>query len=141
MCNIYPTPMLKSNLCDHRDAYILDNGTITITGVKEAGDAAARQTKIRKKELIFKNCALFTECISMINNTQKDNAKDLDVVVMMYGLIEYINNYSKTLAMSLTNCETNLILTRSVDCVVSSATETAKLYNTRYKTFHVSSLT
>ena len=105
------TPVLKSNLCDHGDSYILDNGTITITGVKEAGDAAVRQTDKRKKELIFENCAPFTECIRMINNTQKDNAKDLDVAMMMYGLIEYINIYSKALAMSLTNCEINLILT------------------------------
>ena len=64
-------PMLKTNLCNYKDVYIVNNGTITITGVKGAGDAAVRQTDKRNKELIFKNRALFTECISMINNTQK----------------------------------------------------------------------
>ena len=48
------------------------------------------------KEIIFKNCAPFTDCISEINNTQVDNAKDLDVVMLMYNLIEYSDNYSKT---------------------------------------------
>ena len=48
------------------------------------------------KELVFKNCAPFTDCISEINNTQIDNAKDIDLVMLMYNLIEYSNNYSKT---------------------------------------------
>ena len=48
------------------------------------------------KELVFKNCAPFTDCISEINNTQIDNAKDIDLVMLMYNLIEYDNNYSKT---------------------------------------------
>ena len=45
------------------------------------------------KEVVFKNCAPFTDCISEINNTQIDNAKDIDVVMPMYNLIEYTNNY------------------------------------------------
>ena len=44
---------------------------------------------------MFKNCAPFTDCISKINNTQVDNAKDIDTVMPMYDLIEYSNNYSK----------------------------------------------
>ena len=48
------------------------------------------------KELVFKNCAPFTDCISEINNTQIDNAKDIDLVMLMYNLIEYGNNCSKT---------------------------------------------
>ena len=48
------------------------------------------------KNVIFKNCALFTDCISKINNTRVDNAKDIDIVMPMYNLIEYSNNYSKT---------------------------------------------
>ena len=47
-------------------------------------------------EVVFKNCALFTDCISEINNTQIDNAKDIDAVIKMYNLIECSNNYSKT---------------------------------------------
>ena len=48
------------------------------------------------KEVVFKNFALFTDCISKINNTQIDNAKDLDAVMSMFNLKEYFDNYSKT---------------------------------------------
>ena len=48
------------------------------------------------KKLTFKNCALFTDFISEINNTQVDNAKDIDIVMPMYNLIEHSNNYLKT---------------------------------------------
>ena len=48
------------------------------------------------KKVIFKNCAPFTNCISEISNIQVDNAKDLDIVMPIYNLIEYTNNYSKT---------------------------------------------
>ena len=43
-----------------------------------------------------KNCAPFTDCISNVCNTKVDNAKDLDVVMSLYNLIEYSKNYSKT---------------------------------------------
>ena len=87
--------MLKSSLCDYSDAYILVKGTITITGA--GNDAAARQADERDKVVIFKNCAPFTNCISEINNTQTDNAKDIDIVMPMYNLIEYSDNYVKTI--------------------------------------------
>ena len=48
------------------------------------------------KKVIFKNCAPFTNCISKINNTQIDNAEYIDIVMPMYNLIEYSDNYSKT---------------------------------------------
>ena len=90
----FKTTMLRSNLCDFSDAYILVKGTITITG---AGDnVAARQADERNKGVIFKNCAPFVKCISRINNTEIDNAKDIDIVMPMYNLIEYSDNYSKT---------------------------------------------
>ena len=47
-------------------------------------------------KVVFKNCAPFTDCISEINNTQIDHAKDIDIVMSMYNLIEYRDNYSKT---------------------------------------------
>ena len=90
----FKTTMLKSSLRDYSDAYILVKGTITITG--EGADAAATQTDERDKSVVFKNCAPFTNCISEINNTQVDNAKDIDIVMPMYNLIEYSNNYAKT---------------------------------------------
>ena len=45
--------------------------------------------------MAFKNCAPFINCISEINNTQVDNAKDIDIVMPMYNLIEYSDNYAK----------------------------------------------
>ena len=90
----FKTTMLKSSLCDYSDAYILVKGTITITGA--GANEAARQADERNKVVIFKNCAPFTNCISEINNTQIDNAKDIDIVMHMYNLIEYSDNYTKT---------------------------------------------
>ena len=49
------------------------------------------------KNILFKNCAPFTDCISKINNMHVDNAKDIDIVMLMYNLIEYSDSYSKTL--------------------------------------------
>ena len=90
----FKTTMLRSSLCDYADAYILVKGTITITGAGD--DAAARRADERNKGVIFKNCAPFTKCISRINNTDIDNAQDIDIVMPMYNLIEYSDNYSKT---------------------------------------------
>ena len=86
--------MLRSNLCDYADAYILVQGRIAITG--EEDNAAARQADKRDKGVTFKNCAPFTKCISRINNTDINNAKDIDIVMPMYNLVEYSDNYSKT---------------------------------------------
>ena len=88
----FKTSMLKSSLCDDSDAYILVKGTITVNNTAPAG-ADANNTN---KKVIFKNCAPFTNCNSEINNTQVDNAKYLDIVMPMYNLIEYSDNYSKT---------------------------------------------
>ena len=54
------------------------------------------QRNKRNKGVIFKNCAPFTKCINRINNTDIDNAQDIDIVMPMYNLIEYSDNYSKT---------------------------------------------
>ena len=88
----FKTTMLKSSLCDYSDAYILVKGTITVNNTAAQG-AAANYTN---KKVIFKNCAPFTNCISEINNTQIDNAKDIDIVMPMHNLIEYSDNYAKT---------------------------------------------
>ena len=87
----FKTTMLKSSLCDYSDAYILVKGTISINNAAAQG-AAANNTN---KKAIFKNCAPFTNCISENNNTQIDNAKDIDVVMPMYNLIKYSDNYAK----------------------------------------------
>ena len=85
--------MLKSSLCNYSGAYILVKGTITTNG--RGADAEARQVDERNKGVTFKNCAPFINCISEINNTQIDNAKDIDIVMPMYNLIEYSDNYAK----------------------------------------------
>ena len=86
------TTMLKSSLCNYSDAYILVKGKVTVNNTA-AADADANNTN---KKVIFKNCASFTECISRINNTQVDDAKCIDIIMSMYNLIEYSDNYSKT---------------------------------------------
>ena len=90
--NKFKTTMLKSSLCDYSDAYILVKGTITVNNTAAQGAAA----NSANKKVIFKTCAPFTNCISEINNTQIDNAKDIDIVMPMYNLIEYSDNYAKT---------------------------------------------
>ena len=45
--------------------------------------------------MIFKNCAPFTNCINKINNTEVDDAQDINIVMSMYNLIEYSDAYSK----------------------------------------------
>ena len=67
-----------------------------ITTVGAGADAAARQADKINQGIIFKNCAPFTNCIHKINDTQVDNAKDLDVVISVYSLIEYCDNYAQT---------------------------------------------
>ena len=94
-CQIkFKTTMLKSSLCDYSDAYVLVKGKITVTGAGD--DAAARQADERNKGVAFKNCAPFTNCISEINNTQIDDCKDIDIVMPLYNLLEYSDNYAKT---------------------------------------------
>ena len=84
--------MLKPSLCDYSDAYIIVKRTIAVNNTT-AADADTNNTN---KKVIFKNFAPFTNCISEINNTQEDNAKDTDIVMPMYNLVEYSDNYSKT---------------------------------------------
>ena len=81
----------RSNLSNYGDAYILVKGTITVEIRAAAGDA----NNAPNKKVIFKNCASFTNCISRRNNTQVDDAQDMDVAISMYNLIEYSNSESK----------------------------------------------
>ena len=90
----FKTTMLRSNSCDYADAYILVKGTIAITGAGD--DAVGRQADERDKGVTFKNCAPLVKCISRIKNTDIDTAEDIDIVMPMYNLIEYSDNYSKT---------------------------------------------
>ena len=79
--------MLRSDLCDFSDAYIVVKGDITVTNPNNAK---------RNKAVAFKNNAPFINCISKINGVKIDNAEHLDVVMPMYNLLEYSKNYRKT---------------------------------------------
>ena len=82
----YDTRVLKPNLCDYAEAYILIDGTIRT----EAADANTR--------LALKNCAPFTKCNLEINDEHVDTAENLDIVMPMYNLMEYSNNYQDSSA-------------------------------------------
>ena len=166
-----------------------NKGATTITDAGD-NDAAIRADE-RDKGVTFKNCAPFTKCISRINNTDIDNAQDIDIVMPMYNLIEYSNNYSKTsgslwqyykdvpnnnlansesfkfnveitgktpddgntkdveivmplkyfsnfwrtLELHLINCEVNLILTWTKDCVITNSTGEGKFVITETKLY------
>ena len=88
----FKTPMLRSNLCDYSDAYILVKGTITVM----APDANNIRDK-RNRPLILKNNAPFVSCITRINGELVEDADDLDIVIPMYNLLEYSKNYRKTI--------------------------------------------
>ena len=87
----FKTSMLRSDLCDFSDAYIVVKGVITVTKTN-----GRDFIDIRNRFLAFKNNAPFTNCISKINNVLIDNAEDLDIVMPMYNLLEYSKNYRKT---------------------------------------------
>ena len=85
--------MLRSDLCDYADTYILIKGTITVTA-----KAGANNIKDKKdRPLILKNNVRFISCITKINNELIENAEDLDVVMPLYNSLEYSKNYRKTI--------------------------------------------
>ena len=79
--------MLRSDFCDYSDAYIVVKGTIDFLAL------AANENNKAEKNVAFKNNAPFTSCILKINSTLIDNA-DFDIVMLMYNLLEYSQNYS-----------------------------------------------
>ena len=84
----FKTPISRWDLCDYADAYILVNGTITVT---------SQNNVIRDRPLILKNNAPFISCITRINGELIEDADDLDIVMPMYNLLEYSKNYRKTI--------------------------------------------
>ena len=81
--------MLRSDLCDYSNVYIVVKGKITVEGDDD-------HKKKREKKLSFKNNAPSGSCISKINNTFICNAEDCDIVMPKYNLLEYSENYSMT---------------------------------------------
>ena len=85
------------------------------------------------KKVIFKNCALFTDCISKINNTQADNAKDIDIVMPMYNVIEYSDNYSKTSGSLWQYCKNIPAVKNNGDIVNFNGANATDLFNFKAK--------
>ena len=80
----FETEIIKSRRCDYSDGYILLTGNITAIG----GDTNTR--------VAFKNCVPFTKRITHANDEHVDGAENLDIIMPMYNLMEYSNNYSDT---------------------------------------------
>ena len=131
----FKTPMLRSDLCDYADAYILVNVTITVAG----NNPRDRQNK----PLILKNIAPFVSCITRINGELIEDADDLDIVMPMYNLLEYSKNYRKTIGSLYNyyrdelNNDANLVNFANNNVVSSEAFK----YKTKIigNTYHVSS--
>ena len=92
----FKTPMLRSNLCDYFDAYLLVKGIITATAPGVNNNADNIRDK-RNRPLILKNNAPFVSCITRINGELIEDADDVDIVMSMYNLLEYSKNYRKTI--------------------------------------------
>ena len=78
----FETKVIKPNLCDYSDAYIPVTGDIKVTDVPANTNVA------------FKNCVPFTRCVTHINDEQVETAENLNIIMPMYNLIEYSDNYA-----------------------------------------------
>ena len=88
---------------------------------------------IINKKVIFKNDAPFSNCINKINNTQKDNAEYIDIVMPMYNLIEYNDNYSKTSGNLWQYCKDIPAVNNAGNIVDFTATNTADSFKFKTK--------
>ena len=78
----FETKVIKPNLCDYSDAYILVKRDIKVAAV-------AADTNVA-----FKNCVPFTRCVTHINDEHVETAESLDIIMPMYNLLEYSDNYA-----------------------------------------------
>ena len=125
----FKTAMLRSSLCTYSDAYILVKGNISVNNNAGAGVAANNTNK----KVIFKNCAPFTNCISKINNTQIDNAEYIDIVMPMYNLTEYSDNYSKTPGSLWQYCKEIPAVNDNGDIVIFNGANATDSFNFKAK--------
>ena len=122
--------MLKSSLCDYSDAQILVTRTISVSNTAGLGTISNNNNK----EVIFKNCAPCPDCIGEINNTQVDNAKDIDVVMPTYNVIEYSNNYPKASGILWQYCKVELDLNTNNNIIDFNGANNTDLFNLKIKT-------
>ena len=81
--NRFKISILRSDLCDYSNAYIVVKEIISVSGTNNANK--------RDKKLTFNKNVPFRSCISKVNNTFIDNGENLDIVIPMYNLLEYEN--------------------------------------------------
>ena len=117
--------MLRFDLCDYSDAYIVAKGTITVanklftaddfeapnnTAANANATNTANDNAFGEKKLVFKNNFLFINCISKINGVKIDNAEDLDVAMPMYNLLNTVKIIEKQQVVCQTITGTNHIV-------------------------------
>ena len=78
----FETKVIKSNLCNYSDAYVLVKGDIAAVGGNQ------------NTPIAFKNCAPFTRCVTHINDEHVETAENLDIIMPMYNFLEYSDNYA-----------------------------------------------
>ena len=93
----FKTSILRSRLCDYSNTYILFEETITI----ENKAAAIEANHAANKKVVFKNIAPFINYVSRISNMEVDDGHDIDIVVLIYNLIDYSDKYSQKSGMLL----------------------------------------
>ena len=125
----FKTAMLRCSLCDYSDAYILIKGNKTVNNT-DAAVAAANNTN---KKVIFKNFTPFTNCISKMNIIQIDNAEYIDIVMPMYNLTEYSDNYSKTPGSLWQYCKEIPALNDNGDIVIFNGANATDSFNFKAK--------
>ena len=76
----FETKVIKPDLCDYSDAYISVTGNI--------------ENKANNASICFKNCAPFTKCITHTNDEHLETTENLAIIMPMYNLLEYSENYS-----------------------------------------------
>ena len=121
--------MLRSDLCNFSDAYIVVKGNIIVdkktfiandfnvpnnTAAKATVTSTANDNAFGQKKLIFKNNAPIINCISKVNGVQTDNAEDLDVLMPMYNCLNTVKITEKQQAVCGIITATNQILVRMV---------------------------
>ena len=101
----FKTEILNSSLCDCSDAYIPVTGIITVANIL----ATVAPTNNVNEKVMIKHFDLFTEFISEINNTQIDNANDIDVLMSMFNLLVYSNKMFFTMIQKHLDVYGNII--------------------------------
>ena len=80
----FNTEVIKSNLCNYPDAYILVTGVIATAGGNNITNVC------------FEHCNIFTRCVTHLNDEHVETAENLNLVMNIYNLIELSDNYSDT---------------------------------------------